>query len=396
MLDALVAFVRLPVGSDSLTGAPQIISCHFGKNATKDTVAQLPNFHFSKRVLESVRSTHSPVMARSGSSLGRQMVLTISDETDPHIVFSAPINDFNETVDILYIDILEDKSPKEMFDFVEAVARQINSAQKSLFLSEVKAERRLLDQQLEMANEIQSGLVPKELDNLFDVDIAVCYEPAMWVGGDYYDVWSLEDGKTAFAVGDVSGKGLPAAMIMSNLQAALRTTMTFCGELSKVAELVNNHLCKNLADDMFVTFFLGIFEPSKNKLTYVNAGHVLPLIKFSSEPARILGEATNPPLGIFEGSFKMIEEEIPLQTSLLVVTDGITEAGSPDGELFEMDRLAQVMTDSKAETAQELVQAVVKGAADFRQTLPPQDDITVFALVNSRMDLEKTVIINSH
>ncbi|MHC4658102.1 MAG: SpoIIE family protein phosphatase [Planctomycetota bacterium] len=389
MLDALVAFVRLPPSSDPLPKSPQILAYHFSRGATRESVRQTSNIHLSKRVLNAVRSTNTPVMARSGPSSDKQLALTIFDEVTPHIVFSAPINDFDGTVDALYLDILEDKSPKEMFDFVEAVARQINYVQKSLIFSEAKAERRILDQQLALARDIQSKLIPRELEHGFEVDVAVCYEPAMWVGGDYYDVWSLEDGRIAFAVGDVSGKGLPAAMIMSNLQAALRTTMTFCTELSTVAEHVNQHLCQNLQDDMFVTLFLGLFDPSTNRLLYVNAGHILPLIMRPSERAQPLGKATSLPLGIFKSSFEMVAETIHPDTSLLVVTDGITEAGSPDGGQFEMGRLGKLMTDSGAHSAQELVRSVIKGVTDFRHTMPQHDDVTVFALVNHKIGTKK-------
>ena len=389
MLDALVAFVRLPPASDSMSTSPQILACHFSRDAAKDTIPQTSNIHLSKRVLDTVRSTNTPVMARSGPSSDKHLVLTIFDKVTPHIVFSAPINDFDGTLDALYLDILEDKSPKEMFDFVEAIARQIGSIQKSLIFSEAKAQRQILDQQLALARDIQSRLIPRELQHGFEVDVAVCYEPAMWVGGDYYDVWSLEDGRIVFTVADVSGKGLPAAMIMSNLQAALRTTMAFCTELSTVAEHINQHLCQNLCDDMFVTLFLGLFDPSTNTLSYVNAGHISPLIMRPSERAEPLGKAANLPLGIFKGLFETRSKTISPNTSLLVVTDGITEAGSPDGELFEMECLEKLMTDLKAHSAQELVQAVVRGVTDFRKTVPQQDDITVFALVNQKVDSKK-------
>ncbi|MCP4608703.1 MAG: SpoIIE family protein phosphatase [Planctomycetes bacterium] len=389
MLDAFVAFVRLAPTSDSITRSSQILACHFGKDATKDTAAQTSNVHLSKRVLDTVRSTKTPVMARSGPSSDRQLVLTISDEATPHIVFSAPINDFEGTLDVLYLDILENKSPKEMFDFVEAMARQISSVQKSLVFSEAKAQRQLLDQQLELARDIQSKLIPGELNHGFDVDIAVCYEPAMWVGGDYYDVWPLTDGRIAFTVADVSGKGLPAAMIMSNLQAALRTTMAFCTELSTVVEHVNQHLCQNLCDDMFVTLFLGLFDPSTNTLSYVNAGHISPLIMPPSEHAQSLGKAANLPLGIFEGTYEMLVKTISPNTSLLVVTDGITEANSPDGGLLGMECLGKLMTDLESHSAQELVQTVIRGVTDFRKTMPQQDDITVFALINRKTDSKK-------
>jgi sigma-B regulation protein RsbU (phosphoserine phosphatase) len=282
------------------------------------------------------------------------------------------------------LDILENKSPKEMFDFVEAIARQISSAQKSLIFSQAKAERQKLDQQLTLARNIQSKLTPTEPEHGFDVDVAVCYEPAMWVGGDYYDVWALEDGRVAFAVGDVSGKGLGAAMIMPNLQAALRTSMNFCTELPTVAEHVNIQLCRSLQDEMVVSLFLGLFDPSTNKLSYVNAGHLPPLIMEPSASARPLSKAANTPLGIPIDSYEMAEEILCPGAALVVVTDGITEAESPDDEKFEMENLTTAMTNSQAASAGELAQAIIKSATVFRKKLPQQDDITVFALLNQK------------
>lgn len=384
MLDALVAVVRLPPSSEPLPSSPQVLACYFGKNVKNIAADQTSTLHFSKRVLNTVRSTYTPVMARSRPTANQRLVLTIIDELRPHIVFSARVNDIPETVDALYVDIFEDKAPNEMFEFVEASARQINLARKSLLFSEVKAERRILDQQLSLARDIQSKLTPQGLEHRFEVDLALYYEPAMWVGGDYCDVWSLEDGQIVFAIGDVSGKGLPAAIIMSNLQATLRTTMTFCSKLSTVVEYVNRHLCQSLPDNVFITLFLGLFDPSEDKLAYVNAGHIQPLIMRPSECAQPLGEATNPPLGIFESQFEMAVETIHPNTSLLVVTDGVTEASSPDGDLFEMDRLVKLMTDSKAHSARKLIQLVTESVDDFRQTIAQQDDITVFALVNRK------------
>jgi sigma-B regulation protein RsbU (phosphoserine phosphatase) len=140
---------------------------------------------------------------------------------------------------------------------------------------------------------------------------------------------------------------------------------------------------------MFVTLFLGLFDPSTNTLSYVNAGHISPLIMPPSQHAQPLGKAANLPLGIFKEAFEMQVEAISPDTSLLVVTDGITEAGSPDGGLFEMEGLEKLMTDSDSHSAQELVQTVIKGVTDFRKTVPQQDDITVLALINRKTDLPR-------
>lgn len=380
----IAAVLRLPKNTEVLPKSPEILACYLGDSHTDVMAEDMTNLYLSHRVLEAVRVTGNPVMAQSISSSDTDMVLTLSDEHSPRIVICAPLSAVTEQVDLLYLDTLIEQTTPDTFEFVQAVARQVILTRKSLIFMQAKAERQILDQQLALAHDIQTKLTPRELEQAFEVDVAICYKPAMWVGGDYYDVWSLESGQIAFAVGDVSGKGLPAAMIMSNLQAALRTTMTFCSDLATVIKHVNQHLCRNLHDDMFVTLFLALFDPSQNKLTYVNAGHLPPLIMHPSEPARTLGEVTNIPLGIFESPFATAVETINPKTSLLVVTDGITEASSPDGQLFEIDRLAELMTTSQATSAKELIQSVINSVTDFRQTLPQQDDITVFALVNQK------------
>jgi len=142
MLDTLVAIVRLPCNSQPLPTPPDVLSFNFGSQEINRN--QTAYLHFSKRVLEAVRSTNAPVMASSGRSPDRDIALTIVDEYKPHVVFSARVNDLGETIDALYVDILENKSSKEMFDFVEAAARQINFAQKNLFFIELQKQEKAL------------------------------------------------------------------------------------------------------------------------------------------------------------------------------------------------------------------------------------------------------------
>jgi len=142
MLDTLIAIVRLPCNSEPLPTPPDVLSFNFGNREIRsDREVYL---HFSKRVLEAVRSTNAPVMASSGRSSQRDIALTIVDDYKPHVVFSARVNDLGESIDALYVDILEKKSSKEMFDFVEAAARQINFAQKNLFFIELQKQEKAL------------------------------------------------------------------------------------------------------------------------------------------------------------------------------------------------------------------------------------------------------------
>ena len=144
MLDTLVAIVRLPCSSEPLPAVPDILACHFGAGQTDMSVRQASSLHLSKRVLDKIRSTNAPLMASSGRSSDHDIALTIVDEYKPHVVFCARVHDLGETVDALYVDILQEKSSTEMFDFVEAASRQIDFAQKSLFFTELQKQEKAL------------------------------------------------------------------------------------------------------------------------------------------------------------------------------------------------------------------------------------------------------------
>lgn len=146
MFNTLAAVIRLPRGPEPLPASPDILACRFGDNEICTAALETSYLHISKRVLEAVQSRNAPVRASSGHPSDRNLGLTIVDEIKPHLVYSACINDLGEAIDALYIDILESKSPKEMFDFVEAAARQINLTQKTLFFIELQKQEKALRQ----------------------------------------------------------------------------------------------------------------------------------------------------------------------------------------------------------------------------------------------------------
>ena len=374
--------VRIPVGDDPPVKSPLILASHFGGRAVGSVEVTDENMHISRRVIEAVRSTGNAVMATSSQSSEQDMQLTVVDQRAPRAVLCSPLGAPTDIIDALYLDIPSGHATGEMLDFVRAVAYQVSFVRKSLLLSEAKAERRALDHQLTLAREIQSNLTPTDLAEVAGVDTGLYYKPAMWVGGDYCDMWALEDGRMAFVIGDVSGKGLPAAMVMSSLQAALRTTMTFCTDPAEAMGHLDKHLSDSMLEHMFITMFLGVFDSASGKLEYVNAGHILPILLGADGAAEPLGKPTNPPVGVFVGTFEADEKIIGPDAGVLVVTDGITEAMDPDGEEFGTKRLQETVASTAGKSAAEMVTLVNEAAADFRHDLPQQDDITIFALRN--------------
>lgn len=375
---AAALVLRLSEVPDGQDAVPETLACHVAGAAGSGGASG--GLRLSRRVLEAVRTENGAVMAANVRLSEDDMELTLIDKSRPRTVACAPLTDSAQVDDVLYVDVPSDEAGADFLDFIQAAARQVNFARKSLLLAEANAERRVLDQQIELARQIQVRLMPSRVEGIPGVDVAFRYEPAMWVGGDYCDMWRLEDGRLAFAVGDVSGHGLGAAMVMANLHAALRNTMSFCTQPGQVLQHITRYLCRHTPGNMFVTLVLGLFDPTSGQLEYVNAGHILPFVVSPDGTVSKLGEPRHPPLGITESVFET--DTIPLATgeTLVVVTDGITEAGDRDSGMFGTERLREILAAAGPAPSDQIVASVAETAADFRQPLPQQDDVTVFAM----------------
>lgn len=389
--------LRLPGKTVPLPQAPKVLACSFG-DSPEDTKAMdqpglypalpvilnLAAYRVSHHVLEEVRSKGHAAMAKSIYSSDEEITSALIDEHTPRALICAPLGDLKETVDVLYLDIPIDESiqatPEEMFDFVRAVAREVLSKRKSLTLMQVKAEWSGLNHELSLAQQVQSRLAPTIPEDLSGADIAIYYKPVMWVGGDYCDVWRIQDGRLAFAIADISEKGLPAAMAISNLKTLLRTTTSFCTSPSDIVNNVNSHLIQSLPEGTSVTLFLGLFDLSKGTLQYVSAGHIQPLLIQSQSNVQPLAQPESSPLGSGKLTLATGVEIIQDTTRLTVFTDGLTETKSSGGERFGVKRLMHLLKNVGRQPAQHIVDSVAEAVTDFRQNLAQQDDITIFAL----------------
>ena len=379
--------LRLVAPAEGSVQLPETLACHFAPaSATAGAepqggAAPPSNFRLSRRVVQSVAASGLAVTASSVRLTGDQLGLTVIDDLAPRAVYCAPITRGDGWIDALYVEAPADKGAPDVLDFVRAAARQIGFAGQGILRAEDAVWRRLLDHQLAMAHEIQRGLIPERLDLAPGIDLALAYEPAFWVGGDYCDVWCLPDGRIAFAVGDVSGKGLPAALVMANLHAALRTALAFQPEPSEAMRHISRHLHEHMPAGTFVTMVLGLLDAGTGRLEVLNAGHILPLVVGPSATVSPLGEPRNLPLGLVDADF--VQEAVTLDrgAALVLVTDGVTEARSPGGEEFGSQRLMDVLHGRPFAGSQDLVHAVTQAVSAFRGPLPPHDDLTVLALL---------------
>jgi serine phosphatase RsbU (regulator of sigma subunit)/anti-sigma regulatory factor (Ser/Thr protein kinase) len=243
------------------------------------------------------------------------------------------------------------------------------------------ATRQRFQQELEVAKLIQQNFLPKQLPDLPGWQVAAYYRPAREVGGDFYDVIPLRDGLVGFVVGDVTDKGVPAALVMAATRSVLRASAQRIVNPGEVLERVNEHLCPDMPEKMFVTCLYGVLEPETGRFRFANAGHDLPYVKTAggSEELRARGM----PLGLMPGmAYEEKETVLAPGDSLLLHSDGVVEAHDPDRNMFGFPRLKQAVADYPG--GGELIDRVL---ADLQEHTGPdaeqEDDITMVTLQRS-------------
>lgn len=235
------------------------------------------------------------------------------------------------------------------------------------------------EKEFEQARAIQQRLLPSVIPQIAGYEIVAAWQPAHAVSGDYYDVLRFSDGKLGVCIADVVGKGMPAALLMSNVQAAVKAYAAETTEPKDLCIQVNRFLHKNIARDQFITFFYCVLDAKKKSLTYSRAGHNEPiLVRRDGSHCKL--ESGGPALGILS-NYDFEQGEVLLVSSdrLLLFTDGVIEAMNAEGEEFGETRLLELLAGNRKLTAVELQKSVTAAVSDFTQG-NFQDDVTMLVV----------------
>ena len=245
-------------------------------------------------------------------------------------------------------------------------------------------ERELAEQELELARSIQQASLPKEVPTLEGWQIAPYYRPAREVGGDFYDFFKLDDDRVGVVVGDATGKGVPAALVVCTTSSMLRAVARVLGYSSpgEVLTQVNETLLARIPANMFVTCFNAILDPKSATLSYANAGHDLPYLRRSDGDVEEL-RARGMPLGLMPG---MVYEEGEISLAegncVLFYSDGLVEAHDPKGEMFGFPRLRELVAEHGEQRS--LGNILVEELYTFvGEDWEQEDDITLLTLRRS-------------
>ena len=264
---------------------------------------------------------------------------------------------------------------------LEVLASTANAA--ALALENARMHERLLardrlERELELAREVQRGFLPSRLPEASGYDFYAFYEPALRVGGDYYGFVELPGERILVAVGDVSGKGLSAALLMARLSSDIRSAAVAETDPAAALAAVNRSLGEVAADDRFVTLLCMVLDRRTHELSVVNAGHLPPVVRWrDGKVEELFPDRAGVPLNVDPSSrFEVAVTKLEPGTLLLAYTDGLSEAASPSGELFGSGRIQTVMADEHAGAA-DTGAAVIAAVRAFTGTGPASDDMTL-------------------
>ncbi|MFH1625109.1 MAG: SpoIIE family protein phosphatase, partial [Pseudomonadota bacterium] len=251
-------------------------------------------------------------------------------------------------------------------------------------LTETTAAKERIESELKIARDIQMGILPKVFPPFPDrpeFDLYATLESAKEVGGDLYDFFFMDDDHLCFIVGDVSGKGVPAALFMAVSKTLIRTTTTKGLTADTILDSANQALSTDNPSLMFVTLFLGILDTRTGELMYCNGGHNPPYIIRTSGDIEPMESTNGMALGVME-DFSYQSKKITLQKgeTIFLYTDGVTEAMNERDELFSEERLEKGLTRLKDKPVQEVANGIMEKVIAFSEGVPQSDDITIMVL----------------
>ena len=289
-----------------------------------------------------------------------------------------------EAIGLINLDTSGQLKPfnEDDLQLMVAVAGQASMQYQSALLLQSFVAKQKQDGEMQIAQGVQVALLPDDLPQPDGYELFASYDSAQAVGGDYYDVFPTQDGRLCLSFGDVAGKGVPGALVMSRMSTVVRNTLEFVTDPLKAVETINAAMCTKAAEGRFVTYTLALLDPSTGEIELVNAGHMPPIIRRADgtieEPGQ---EEIGVPIGVLKDyPFEAVKIQMNPGDAWLVYTDGVSEAMAPDDSLFTEQRVREFMktaTGDAATIGRELREQVRTHANGREQN----DDVTLMTLV---------------
>jgi serine phosphatase RsbU (regulator of sigma subunit) len=337
------------------------------------------SFRISSAVRDRVVNQRSSLLVRDAMNEDAFRERVSIQQHNVRGMMAVPLQTSDRVIGLVYIDSpnLMREFTREDLNLLTVMANVAAIRLEHARLSDVEQAERIMARDLEQAAEIQRRLLPEKSPEVPGLDLAGYNAPCRTVGGDYYDFFTCSDGRVAIVVADVSGKGMPAALLMSSLQARVQVLADDPSDVGALVAKLNRLLCANIPSNRFISLFLGVLDPATGELAYCNAGHNPPvLIRADGQIEWLHGGG--PILGILsKAPYEEKRSRIGPGEFVVLYSDGVTEMTDPGNEEFGEQRLAQVLAGRRAETASALVDALRAELSQFAAGANPADDLTL-------------------
>ena len=336
----------------------------------------------ARRVLEERVSLLLPNLLEDARFKGEHSILStgIRSAMCAPLWFGSVGTERDAVIGLVYLDTRHRTAQftEEDLRILTALANVAAAKIENVRLLEESLEKRRMEEDMRMAAEIQTGLLPKEAPDVPGYGLTGCNRPCRTVGGDYYD-FAVEDDRLLLALGDVSGKGTGAALLMTVLRAAVRGLWTQ-PILAEAVARINRTVCQNVPSNKYITFVMARLDPAAGRLEYVNAGHNPPLlIRSGGEVERL--EEGGTVLGMFEATpYAIGTAQLRPGDTLLVFSDGVTETWNDKEQEFGEKGLVEVAVRGRGLEAEKLQDEILKALDDFAAGAKATDDRTLIVL----------------
>jgi sigma-B regulation protein RsbU (phosphoserine phosphatase) len=346
-----------------------------------ETIDQ-PQFQVSRSVVERVSRQGLPVLTSDAKSDERFSMRESVQSLGLRSILCVPLVVKDAITGVVYVDnrLQAGIFTPDDLELLSAIASSAAIAIENARLYQVAMEKGRMEQELQMAHQVQASLLRCAMPQIPGWEFAARWQPAREVAGDYYDLILLDEGQLGLVIADVSDKGMAAALFMALTRSIIRAC---AGRASSPAEGIahaNRLICADSSEGMFVSLFYGLLDPTSGQLTYVNAGHNPPLLYCRKQDDLSELAPTGMLLGVREDAqFEQHTVELQHGDSVLLYTDGVTEATNVQSEEFGEERLRGTVHDRREASAAEIVVAVEQAVGQFVGGAAASDDIAIAA-----------------
>ncbi|MEX0704580.1 MAG: SpoIIE family protein phosphatase [Planctomycetales bacterium] len=338
----------------------------------------------SKTIVQQAMSSGEAILSADAAEDSRfDMSQSISNLRIRSIMCVPLISKSGEPLGVIQLDSkgLSRQFLDEDLEMLASVASQASLAVENAHLHQELLGQRDMQRDLEFATQVQLGFLPNQRPRIPGYEFCDYYEAALRVGGDCFDYVALPDGRMAITLGDVAGKGVPAALLMARLYSASRYQLLLTDSAAAALAGLNDEIATGGLGHRFVTYLVAVLDPARHRVTIANAGHLPPLLRTPAGKVKSLGKKDSGlPLGIVPGqTFKEIEVPLHAGDTLLLYTDGITEAMNPRHEIYTRKGLEKYLAGAEGDL-ERTVQGLVEDVERFSETQTQRDDVCLVAV----------------